>query len=397
MKLSKYPFHSLGVVSKGLDISTERLLRGSFIQQESAGIYKYLPLGWSIIRKIQQIIREELEKINCLECALPNLQSTEIWTKSGRYEAYGKEKFFVEDAHSQKGSGFFLAPTAEESSLEMIASLANSYKKLPLSIFQMQNKYRNEMRPRFGLIRCKEFIMKDAYSFCYKKEDQMQSYMDFFNAYVEIFKKMELDVMPVPAETGEIGGDFSHEFVFLSEIGENAVYFNEKICEKVEKLEDFDKIQASFEKKFTNESRCIEVGQVFNLGTLYSEKMDLKFTNEKGEKECYNMGCYGIGVSRLLSVLGSKKFWPRSLSPFDFHLVEIENQKNYNLDFLKDFSILHDDRKKSAGVKFADADLIGIPQRIIIGEKIQYKDMVMETSEDFENIESLADFLNENI
>ena len=517
------------VPSEAEALSHQLLLKAGLIKQSTSGIYSYLPLATRVLNHISRIIREEMENIDAVEILMPALQQAEIWEESGRWGAYGPELMRLKD---RNGREFALGPTHEEVVTSIVRDELKSYKQLPLTLFQIQSKFRDEKRPRFGLLRGREFIMKDAYSFHADEASLDQTYQDMYNAYSRIFKRVGINARPVVADSGAIGGHHTHEFMALSEIGEDTIVYSEnsdyaaniekaevkyypnekhtdiKSLEKIEtpniktaqELADFlnrpideivktmifkvdgefmmflvrghhelndVKVKAYFETdsvematqdeivnllganpgslgpihnkdikiiadnfvkdlnniviganedgyhyinanverdfnideygdfRFILEgeplsdgsgsakfAEGIEVGQVFKLGTKYSEAMNAKFLDNQGKAQPLIMGCYGIGVSRTLSAIVEQNndengiIWPKSVTPFDLHLITINPKKEEQLELgdklyselQSKYDVLYDDRKERAGVKFNDADLIGLPIRIVVGK-----------------------------
>ncbi|WP_426366213.1 proline--tRNA ligase [Mammaliicoccus lentus] len=511
-------------------ISHKFLLKSGMIKQNARGIYSYLPTAKRVLNKIERIVREEMERIDGVEVLMPVLQPSELWEESGRWEAYGSELMRLKDRNNRD---FALGPTHEEIITSLVRDELKSYKRLPITLFQIQSKFRDEKRPRFGLLRGREFIMKDAYSFHSDEESLDETYNDMYNAYHNIFTRVGLKFRPVLADSGAIGGDHTHEFMALAEIGEDTIVYSDstdfaaniekaevvytpnpehteiKELEKVEtpnvktaqaladflnvtldriiksmiikvddeyvmilirghhelndvKLKSFfktenielateteienimgakpgslgpvnvDKIKiyadqfiqdinnlavganedgyhylnANVDRDFKVEAygdfryilegealpnnlgnakfaEGIEVGQVFKLGTKYSESMNATFLNEQGRAQPLIMGCYGVGISRTLSAVIEQHhddngiIWPKAISPYDLHLIAInpkqEAQKELSDQIYEQlrekFDVLYDDRKERAGVKFNDADLIGLPVRIMVGKK----------------------------
>lgn len=511
-------------------ISHKFLLKSGMIKQNARGIYSYLPTAKRVLNKIERIVREEMERIDGVEVLMPVLQPSELWEESGRWEAYGSELMRLKDRNNRD---FALGPTHEEIITSLVRDELKSYKRLPITLFQIQSKFRDEKRPRFGLLRGREFIMKDAYSFHSDEESLDETYNDMYNAYHNIFTRVGLKFRPVLADSGAIGGDHTHEFMALAEIGEDTIVYSDstdfaaniekaevvytpnpehteiKELEKVEtpdvktaqaladflnvtldriiksmiikvddeyvmilirgrhelndvKLKSFfktenielateteienimgakpgslgpvnvDKIKiyadqfiqdinnlavganedgyhylnANVDRDFKVEAygdfrfilegealpnnlgnakfaEGIEVGQVFKLGTKYSESMNATFLNEQGRAQPLIMGCYGVGISRTLSAVIEQHhddngiIWPKAISPYDLHLIAInpkqEAQKELTDQIYEQlrekFDVLYDDRKERAGVKFNDADLIGLPVRIMVGKK----------------------------
>lgn len=517
------------VPSEAEALSHQLLLKAGLIKQSTSGIYSYLPLATRVLNHISKIIREEMENIDAVEILMPALQQAELWEESGRWGAYGPELMRLKD---RNGREFALGPTHEEVVTSIVRDELKSYKQLPLTLFQIQSKFRDEKRPRFGLLRGREFIMKDAYSFHADEASLDQTYQEMYNAYSRIFKRVGINARPVVADSGAIGGNHTHEFMALSEIGEDTIVYSEnsdyaaniekaevkyypnekhtdiKSLEKIEtpniktaqELADFlnrpideivktmifkvdgefmmflvrghhelndvkvkayfetdnvematqdeivnllganpgslgpihnkdikiiadnfvkdlnnivvganedgyHYINANVERDFNideygdfrfilegeplsdgsgnaNFAEGIEVGQVFKLGTKYSEAMNAKFLDNQGKAQPLIMGCYGIGVSRTLSAIVEQNndengiIWPKSVTPFDLHLITINPKKEEQLELgdklysklQSKYDVLYDDRKERAGVKFNDADLIGLPIRIVVGK-----------------------------
>ncbi|WP_336949960.1 proline--tRNA ligase [Staphylococcus hominis] len=517
------------VPSEAEALSHQLLLKAGLIKQSTSGIYSYLPLATRVLNHISKIIREEMENIDAVEILMPALQQAELWEESGRWGAYGPELMRLKD---RNGREFALGPTHEEVVTSIVRDELKSYKQLPLILFQIQSKFRDEKRPRFGLLRGREFIMKDAYSFHADEASLDQTYQEMYNAYSRIFKRVGINARPVVADSGAIGGNHTHEFMALSEIGEDTIVYSEnsdyaaniekaevkyypnekhtdiKSLEKIEtsniktaqELADFlnrpideivktmifkvdgefmmflvrghhelndvkvkayfetdnvematqdeivnllganpgslgpihnkdikiiadnfvkdlnnivvganedgyHYINANVERDFNideygdfrfilegeplsdgsgnaNFAEGIEVGQVFKLGTKYSEAMNAKFLDNQGKAQPLIMGCYGIGVSRTLSAIVEQNndengiIWPKSVTPFDLHLITINPKKEEQLELgdklyselQSKYDVLYDDRKERAGVKFNDADLIGLPIRIVVGK-----------------------------
>ncbi|MBV5221299.1 proline--tRNA ligase [Staphylococcus hominis] len=517
------------VPSEAEALSHQLLLKAGLIKQSTSGIYSYLPLATRVLNHISRIIREEMENIDAVEILMPALQQAELWEESGRWGAYGPELMRLKD---RNGREFALGPTHEEVVTSIVRDELKSYKQLPLTLFQIQSKFRDEKRPRFGLLRGREFIMKDAYSFHADEASLDQTYQEMYNAYSRIFKRVGINARPVVADSGAIGGHHTHEFMALSEIGEDTIVYSEnsdyaaniekaevkyypnekhtdiKSLEKIEtpniktaqeladflnrpideivktmifKVDDefmmflvrghhelndvkvkayfetdsvematpdeivnllganpgslgpihnkdikiiadnfvkdlnniviganedgYHYINANIERDFNIDeygdfrfilegeplsdgsgnakfAEGIEVGQVFKLGTKYSEAMNAKFLDNQGKAQPLIMGCYGIGVSRTLSAIVEQNndengiIWPKSVTPFDLHLITINPKKEEQLELgdklyselQSKYDVLYDDRKERAGVKFNDADLIGLPIRIVVGK-----------------------------
>lgn len=382
-------------------ISHELLIRGGFIDRQlSAGIYSFLTLGWRVHRKIENIIREEMNAIGGQEVFLPTLQPKEIWLKSDRWEKMDPPLLKLKDRHERE---FALGPTHEEVITDLAARHIKSYRDLPLYLFQIQNKFRNEMRSTGGLLRVREFMMKDLYSFHENENDLDDYYQKVYQAYLKIFKRCGFEAIAVEAESGSIGGEFCHEFMMACSTGEDKVV----VCQKCHWASN---LTAVGEKKEcpacggkTEMVRGIENGHIFKLGTVYSEKMGAYFTDRKGEKKPIVMGCYGIGLGRLMATIVEAShdergiIWPKSVAPFDVHLIvvgqsakcKVQSDEIYEALKKSGVEVLWDDREDvSAGEKFADADLIGIPVRLIISEKT--KDKIEWCERDKKKIELLS-------
>lgn len=359
------------------------LLKGGYIKQEVAGIYTYLPLAYKIIKKIENIVREELDKIGCSELLMPALQTKDLWEESGRWDNYGKELMRLKDRHERD---FVLGPTHEEVITSVLRDSVDSYKKLPLALYQIQTKFRDEFRPRFGLMRGREFIMKDLYTFHSNEENFELWYQKVRDAYVNIFDRLGLTYRIINADSGAIGGSTSEEFMVLSNVGEDTiVYSDESDFASNYELNQLEEGEASPDGKGKiKHAKGIEVGHIFKLGTEYSEPMNLNFNDVDGKSKPVIMGCYGIGISRLLMAILEQNhledvvLWPKEVAPFAIHLIPMAkpNSDRYNIaleiyEELLDlgYDVLLDDRNESAGVKFNDADLIGINYRVIVGRK----------------------------
>lgn len=398
MRLSKYLFSSKREVDSGTDQFTARLIQGGFISrglENTAGVYYYSNLAIRVLHKISNIIREELEKIDCYEVLLPILQNQKLWEMSSRHTAYYEERFWIEK------DKLFLAPTAEESSIGIVYNYIKSYKKLPQNVFQITNKFRKEKRPRFGLVRCQEFIMKDAYSFGRDSEEAKQLYLNFCNAYINIFNRLELNYLIVKADSGEIGGDLSHEFVLTSPLGETDVFFEGEYNKKnIETLDKLISLANTFdEKPGFKIAKCLEIGHIFYIGTMYSDNMKLFYLDKDNKQKPYVMGCYGIGVSRLLSAIFASReeynnTWPRAISPFKIHILDMMNKAEDLYQSLNNTQdILYDDRDISLGQKLNDADLIGIPVRVIVGNNIELVELDKNIKKTYDSLEDLSNDL----
>lgn len=369
-------------------ISHKYLTRGDFIDQTAAGIYSFLPLGWLVCKKIENIIREEMNNLGGQELFMPTLVPQNLWQETKRWETIEPPLFRVKDRHKKE---FGLGSTHEEVITDLVRKRVDSYRDIPLYLYQIQNKFRNEIRATGGLLRVREFIMKDLYSFNTDKKESMDFYSKAKEAYLKIFKRCGLEVTAVEADSGTIGGNLSHEYILFAETGEDKIL----VCSKcgyganIEKAGDIKRCpncQSLLEKK-----NGIEIGHTFYLGTKYSEIMKAEFINKAGEKKPIIMGCYGIGVGRLMAAVVEYShdkngiIWPKKIAPFQVHLISLgadnkikdASDKIYNDLQKNNIEILYDDRSdKSAGEKLAEADLIGIPIRLVISEKTLAEDSV---------------------
>ena len=387
--------------------SHQLMLRAGMIKQSAAGIYSWLPLGFKVMKKIESIVRNEQNKIDAQEMLMPTIQSAEIWKESGRYNDYGEEMLRIKD---RQGREMLYGPTNEELITEIFRSSIKSYKSLPQMLYHIQWKFRDEVRPRFGIMRCREFYMKDAYSFDIDDIQAKQSYNKMFYAYLKTFNKLELQAIPMAADTGPIGGDLSHEFIILADTGESNVYADKKIFEiklndynfskeSLEKMRnDFSSLYAVtdekfdkniFEKKVTKinqiTTKGIEVGHIFYFGDKYSKPLNCLVDHPEGKKVAVKMGSYGIGVSRLVGAIIEAKFinnvmkWPKAVSPFDVVIIPSINKNNTESlekshkiygELKKDkIDVLLDDVNENISAKFKKHDLLGVPFQIIIGSK----------------------------
>jgi len=383
MKQSLLFVPTLKEAPKDAEVKSHKLMsRAGIIKQVAAGVYTYLPLGHKVIKNIEKIIREELEKIDASELLMPALQPSDLWKESGRWDQYGPELMRLKD---RKDRDFCLGPTHEEIITQVVRDYINSYKKLPLALYQIQTKFRDEMRPRFGLMRGREFIMKDAYTFSATEEDLDVWYKKFSKAYTDIFARCGLETKIVNSDVGQIGGDEADEFMVMSEVGEDNITYCESCSyasnQDFSKLEEGDICPVCGGTIKT--AKGIEVGNIFKLGTKYSESMNAKFIDQDGSKQPVIMGCYGLGISRTLMAsveqhsVDSSILWPKEITPFLVHIIpvnlKVEEQEKLAFEIYKNLKskgieVLIDDRPERAGVKFKDADLIGVPYRIIVGK-----------------------------
>lgn len=382
-------------------ISHQYLTRGDFIDQTAAGIYSFLPLGWRVHRKIENIIREEMNNLGAQELFLSTLIPKSLWQETGRWKEIDPPLFKVKDRHEKE---FGLGSTHEEVITDLVRKRINSYQDLPLCLYQIQNKFRNEMRATGGLLRVREFIMKDLYSFHVSEKDALDFYEKVKEAYFKIFKRCGLEVVAVEAESGTIGGSLSHEFMLIAETGEDKILtcpgcdYGANV-EKAGKIKECPQCKGQLEEK-----NCIENGHCFYLGNKYSQVMGAKFTDKKGKEMPIIMGCYGIGLGRLMAgiveAFHDEKgiIWPDKAAPFQVHLLTLGKDekiktfadKVYKKLLDKKVEVLYDDRDdKSAGEKFAEADLIGIPYRAVVSDKTLEKDSVEVKKRDGQKTELL--------
>ncbi len=404
MKQSLFFIPTLKDAPKDAEVRSHKLMsRSGLIKQVAAGIYSYLPLGYRVIKKIENIVREELDKIGSSELLLPALQPRDLWEESGRWDKYGPELMRLKD---RKQRDFCLGPTHEEIITQVVRDYLNSYKKLPLSLYQIQTKFRDEMRPRFGLMRGREFIMKDAYTFTETKEDLDRMYNEFSDAYKEIFRRCGLETRIVSSDVGQIGGDEADEFMVMSEVGEDTITYCTSCSYAANQehsgLNAGDKcLECGGEIEI---AKGIEVGNIFKLGTKYSESMNAKIINKEGKQVPVIMGCYGIGISRTLMASVEQHsnemgiVWPEEIAPFKVHIIPVNTKDELQVEVATKLyldmreigvEVLLDDRAERAGVKFKDADLIGIPIRVIIGKDA--KDGKVEFSNRLEGTKDLVD------
>ena len=391
--------------------SHQLMLRVGMIKQSSAGIYSWLPLGFKVMKKIEQIVRDEQNKIGAEEILMPTIQSSDIWKESGRYEDYGDEMLRIKD---RQGREMLYGPTNEELVTDIFRSSIKSYKSLPQLLYHIQWKFRDEVRPRFGIMRCREFYMKDAYSFDISDSEAVYSYNKFFLSYLKTFKRLNLTAIPMAADTGPIGGNLSHEFIILADTGESKIFADKRILElnsegfetNKKSLEDlrkkyeqfysvtdekFNKVE--FEKEVSVENRLItkgiEVGHIFYFGDKYSKPLNATVDLPGGKKDFIKMGSYGIGVSRLVGAIIEAKYdddneimkWPLSISPYELAIIlminkndmsSLEKASNLFKHFNKyNIDTIIDDTDENLSSKIKKFNLIGVPFQIILGKKTE--------------------------
>ena len=408
MRLSRYFLPTLRETPKEAEIVSHRLmLRAGLIRQEAAGIYAWLPLGLRVLNRVCAVVREEQDRSGAIELLMPSIQSAELWKESGRYEAYGKEMLRISDRHDRE---MLFGPTAEEVITEIFRGSVRSYKDLPKNLYQISWKFRDEVRPRFGTMRSREFLMKDAYSFDIDQAAARHAYNKMFVAYLRTFAGLGLKAIPMRADTGPIGGDLSHEFIVLAETGESAVYCDSDVLNLPVPPDDVDydgdltdiitqwtSVYAATEdvhdaERFDREvpadkrvqTRGIEVGQIFYFGTKYSEAMKAMVAGADGAELPIHGGSYGVGVSRLLGAIieachdENGIIWPEAVAPFRVAILNLKQGASetdaacealYKELSAKGVDVLYDDTDLRAGGKFATADLIGVPWQILVGPK----------------------------
>ncbi|MFZ1093559.1 MAG: proline--tRNA ligase [Xanthobacteraceae bacterium] len=409
MRLSRYFLPILRETPKEAEIVSHRLmLRAGMIRQEAAGIYAFLPLGLRVLRKVCRIVREEQDRAGAVEMLMPTVQPAELWRESGRYDDYGKEMLRIQDRHERD---MLYGPTNEEMITEVFRAYVRSYKDLPLNLYHLQWKFRDELRPRFGLMRGREFLMKDAYSFDIDFAGARHAYNRMFAAYLRTFARLGLKSIPMVAESGPIGGNLSHEFIILASTGESEVYCHRDYLDfpappenvnfgNVEELQKiFDQWTslyaatsekhdaAAFAKLPADKqvsARGIEVGHIFYFGTKYSEPMKAVVTGTDGSERPVHMGSYGIGPSRLVAAIIEAShddagiIWPESVAPFTVAILNLKQgggetdaacQELYRALSERGIEVLYDDLEQRPGAKFATADLIGIPWQILVGPR----------------------------
>ncbi len=409
MRLSRYFLPILKETPREAEIVSHRLmLRAGMIRQQGAGSFSWLPLGKRVLDKVNQIIREEQNRAGAQEILMPTIQSADLWMESGRYDDYGKEMLRITDRHERK---MLYGPTNEEMVTDIFRSYVKSYKDLPLNLYHIQWKFRDEVRPRFGVMRSREFLMKDAYSFDLDYEGARAAYNRMFVAYLRTFGRMGLQAIPMRADTGPIGGDLSHEFIILASTGESEVFCRKEFLELQVPGADVDFAndaeiadivttwttpyaatdemhdEAAWDAIAEDEkvsARGIEVGHIFHFGTKYSQPMNATVTGPDGKEHCVSMGSYGIGPSRLLAAIIEAShdengiIWPESVAPFDVGLINMKAgdeacdrvcEELYEKLQAAGKDVLYDDTDQRAGGKFATADLIGLPWQVIVGPR----------------------------
>jgi prolyl-tRNA synthetase len=415
MRLTRYFLPLLKETPAEAQIVSHRLmLRAGLVRQEAAGIYAWLPLGFRVLRKIEQIVREEMDRAGAVEILMPTLQPSELWRETGRYDAYGPEMLRIKDRHERE---LLYGPTNEDMVTEIFRAYMRSYKALPLNLYHIQWKFRDEIRPRFGVMRCREFLMKDAYSFDLDVAGARRSYNKMYVAYLRTFSRMGLVTIPMRAETGPIGGDLSHEFIVLADTGESQVYCHKDLLDMpippadvdfdgdlepivrqrtnlyaaTSDVHDAARFEAEVPEDKRMSARGIEVGQIFYFGTKYSKPMKAVVAGPDGKEVPVEMGSYGVGVSRLVGAIIEASHdeagivWPEPVAPFDIGLVNLKAGEAKTDAACEDLyarlktagkAVLYDDTAERPGAKFAGMDLIGLPWQVVVGPRGLEKGLV---------------------
>ena len=409
MRLSRYFLPVLKETPSEAQIVSHRLmLRAGMIKQSAAGIYSWLPMGFKVLRKLEDIIHEEQIRAGHIPMLMPTLQSADLWRESGRYDAYGEEMLRIKDRH---GRDMLYTPTAEELITDIFRSNVSSYKDLPLTMYQIQWKFRDEIRPRFGVMRGREFYMKDGYNFDLTKDDALHAYNRHLVSYLRTYERMGLQAIPMRADGGPIGGDYTHEFLVLAETGESEVFYDSEVTDLTfgDREIDYDSVEQcqgvleEFTSRYarTDEThdealfnaipeerrrvaRGIEVGQIFYFGTKYSDALGATVQDADGNSVAVHMGSHGIGVSRLIGAIIEANhddkgiIWPEGVTPFHCGIVNLKQgdseadaacENLYKALIKHGLEPLYDDRNERAGGKFATMDLIGLPWRITVGPR----------------------------
>jgi len=428
MKISEYFFYTTKEEPANAEIISHKLmLQAGFITQSSAGIYSWLPLGLRVLNKISSIIRAEHERAGVIEILMPTIQSSNLWVESNRYDSYGAELLRFKD---RRGQEMLYGPTNEEMMTDIFRKYVKSYRDLPKILHHIQWKFRDEIRPRFGVMRGREFLMEDAYSFDLTFEDAVNTYNKMFTMYIRILRRMGLSPIPVQADSGAIGGNMSHEFQILADTGESTIYYDEQIL-NIQNEKDFIKMKdlyAVSDEKYDPEiakgkkflaSRGIEVGHIFYFGTKYTESMNTRILNNEGKQIYPLMGSYGIGVSRLVGAIieashdEAGMIWPKEVAPFEVAVIELAHRSQdltkivtdvYDSLIKRGIDTIYDDRDSlSNGAKFKDMDLIGIPYQVIVGKRyltdniIEVKIRKTGERRNFGSKEALINFLKEEL
>ena len=381
MQLSKYPLITYKETPVDAELTSHQLmLRAGLIKKLASGLFSWMPIGLKVLRKIERIVREEMDRSGAYEVSMPAIQPADLWQETGRWEAYGNLLLKMED---RQGRSFCFGPTHEEVITDIVRNELKTYRQMPVNFYQIQTKFRDEIRPRFGVMRAREFLMKDAYSFHLDQPSLDLEYENMGATYNTIFTRLGLDFRKVRADSGEIGGSVSHEYHVLADSGEDEIGY----CDEEDYAANVEMIEGNTapnggKLSFT---RGIEVGHIFQLGDKYSKSMNCTVLNDKGDSIYPLMGCYGIGISRIMASSIEQNhdesgiIWPEPLAPFQIIIVALNNntedttltksRKIYHQLLESGYEVLLDDRNERAGVKFADADLLGIPKRLIVSER----------------------------
>ncbi len=381
MQLSKYPLITYKETPVDAELTSHQLmLRAGLIKKLASGLFSWMPIGLKVLRKIERIVREEMDRSGAYEVSMPAIQPADLWQETGRWEAYGNLLLKMED---RQGRLFCFGPTHEEVITDIVRNELKTYRQMPVNFYQIQTKFRDEIRPRFGVMRAREFLMKDAYSFHLDQPSLDLEYENMGATYNTIFTRLGLDFRKVRADSGEIGGSVSHEYHVLADSGEDEIGY----CDEEDYAANVEMIEGNTapnggKLSFT---RGIEVGHIFQLGDKYSKSMNCTVLNDKGDSIYPLMGCYGIGISRIMASSIEQNhdesgiIWPEPLAPFQIIIVALnkntedttltKSRKIYHQLKESGYEVLLDDRNERAGVKFADADLLGIPKRLIVSER----------------------------
>jgi|TARA_B110000003_G_scaffold47723_1_gene46146 prolyl-tRNA synthetase len=422
MLLSKLLLPTLKDAPKEAEVISHKLmLRAGLVRKVASGIYTWLPLGLKVLRKIENIVREEMDASGAQEVLMPMVQPKELWNETNRWEKMGPELLRIKDRHERD---FCLGPTHEEVITDLIRNNVKSYKELPLNIYQIQTKFRDEVRPRYGVMRGREFLMKDSYSFNIDEACLQSTYLTMRNTYKNILERIGLDYKIVAADSGAIGGDASEEFHVLAETGEDTIAISsesefaintELLLKEGEDISSLEGKPSPDGKGTIQIKKGIEVGHIFKLGKVYAEDMKANVLNNEGKASTLHMGCYGVGVSRLVAAAIEQNnddkgiIWPHSISPFDINIIAIGYEKDQqiaeaSLKLYKDlqemgYDVLLDDRKDGYGTKMKDSELIGVPLNIVIGKQyietneVELKSRSGDSSlNDISNLKTILDF-----
>ena len=412
MKLSQLLTATLREAPADAEIISHKLmLRAGMIRQLAAGIYTWLPLGYRVLKKVEAVIREEMNNSGAQEILMPAIQPAELWRESERWDQYGPELLRINDRHKRE---FCFGPTHEEVITDLVRREVRSYKQLPIILYQIQTKFRDEIRPRFGIMRSREFLMKDAYSFHLNEESLQKTYKQMYTTYTKIFNRLGLNFRAVIADSGNIGGDKSHEFHVLAESGEDQIVFS-KNSDYASNLERA-LIDLGEEAHKLESARGIEVGHIFQLGEKYSKCMKTNCLDEHGKSITLTMGCYGIGVSRIVAAAIEQNndekgiIWPIAMAPYQLALIPVNMHKSVRLREAvislykklldNNIEVILDDRNERPGVMFSDMELIGVPHRFVFSEKgldsgeIEYKERTINENKNIK-IEKAIAFIKE--